>query len=370
MKELEKPMHSFYQGIIDNHYRDASIRTKQTAARFYRTLPDPERLTADFVVERLDGLAARTGWSYCTFLKPVEVALERDLTSKVKLAKKFPQFVKKRDLYTKAEMRRILEACTHTRDRALFEVLYESAFRAFELVDDGTGSGLRFADIKVDKQLMWLSVTGKGGYEKNVPIMHSVPALQAWLDVHPIGEGHVFVNLFRPHRALSYRGLMGLTRRILKRAEVKIRRRPIHLFRHTRLTELTALGLTEAELCTLAGWTIGSSQAKTYVHMSGRDLKRSFSRIMGIETDDDESEQIIEGIKCPRCKKVNQPLARFCSQCSFVLDERLAHQMKPGLTLSEDSPEFQDLVARAVSQVLPGVLEKLQLQQDEETHES
>lgn len=362
-------LHPFYQKIIDTHYREASVRTKATAGRFYITLPDPELLTPEFIEKRLEGLAARTRWSYCTFLKPLEKALKKDLTSRIKLAKKIPQFVRKRDLYTKTEIRQILEACNHTRDRALFEVLYESAFRAFELVDDGTGSGLRFEDIKPDKSLIWLSVTGKGGYEKTVPIMHSVPALQAWIDVHPIGSGHVFVSLFRPHDPLTYRGLLGLTERILKKAEVRRRRRPIHLFRHTRLTELTALGLTEAELCTLAGWTIGSSQAKTYVHMSGRDLKRSFNRIMGLEIEDDEKEHIIEGVKCPRCKKVNQPLARFCSQCSLVLDEKLAVQMqKP--SLSEDSPEFQDLVKRAVSQVLPAVLKKLQLQEAERAAES
>jgi integrase len=356
-------LHPFYEKIIKDQKHKWGIRTRNTASRFYVTLPDPEELTPEFIDTRLDGLASRTRWSYCTFLKPIEAELGRDLTSNVKLDRKLPQFVKKRDLYTKAEMTRILEACTQTRDRALFEVLYESAFRAFELVDDGTGTGLRFDDIKVDSNLIWLSVTGKGGFEKNVPIMHSVPALQAWLDVHPVGEGPVFVRLYRPYKALTYRGLTQLTKRILARAEVRIRRRAIHLFRHTRLTELTALGLTEAELCTLAGWKIGSSQAKTYVHMSGRDLKRSFSRIMGLEIEKEEEEHNIESVICPRCKMVNQPLARFCSRCSLVLDEKLAVQLSPPVALSEDSAEFQELVAKAVAKALPQVLKKFQTQE-------
>lgn len=362
---MREDLHPFYERIIGTHYRDASVRTQATVGRFYVTLPDPEKLTPAVIEKRLEGLAARTRWSYCTFLKPVGKALDLDLTSHIKLAKKIPKFVKKRDLYTKAEMQRILEACLHTRDRALYEVLYESAFRAFELVDDGTGSGLRFDDIRIDKNLIWLSVTGKGQMEKTVPIMHSIPTLQAWLDVHPIGEGPVFVGVHRPHNPLTYRGLAALTERILKKSEVRRRRRPIHLFRHTRLTELTALGLTEAELCTFAGWTIGSQQAKTYVHMSGRDLKRSFSRIMGLEIEKDETAHILEGVVCPRCKKVNQPLARFCSQCSLVLDERLALQMKQQPSLSEDSPEFQEIVSKAVSLALPAALKKLQFQEDE-----
>ena len=144
-------------------------------------------------------------------------------------------------------MDRMFEGCIDTRNRAMFQVLYESGMRATEL------TGLRIADIRPSQSLWWLTVMGKGSKERPIPILLSAPALQAWLDVHPKGEGAVFVNFRRPRVELGYRGLLTRTLLILQRAEVRVRRRPIHLFRHTRATELASMGMSEVELCTFFG---------------------------------------------------------------------------------------------------------------------
>lgn len=330
-------MDALYERVLEERYGRLAPRTIKTVRKLYRTLPDPSELTQEYVKERLRHLAPQTQWSYLSFLKPLEKALGRDLVSGIRPPRP-RSHVQKTDLYTKNELDRIFEACIDTRDRAMFQVLYESGVRASEL------TGLRIADVRPSQSLWWLTVMGKGGKERPVPILHSAPSLQAWMDVHPHGEGALFVNLKRPHSGLEYGGLHRRTMLMMKRAEVRLRVRPIHLFRHTRATELASMGMSEVEMCVFFGWEIGSPMARTYVHLSGRDLKRGMNRIYGLPVEDDDGPALkMESRGCPRCKRVNAPGAKFCSQCSFVLDEKLALTMQPA-ALPSDGESLRELI--------------------------
>ena len=338
-------MDALYERVLDERYGRLAPRTLNTVRRFYRTLPDPSELTKEYVRERLRHLAPQTQWSYLSFLKPLGEALERDLVGGIRPPRP-RSHVQKTDLYTKNELDRVFEACIDTRDRAMFQVLYESGVRASELVE------LRIADVTPSQNLWWLTVMGKGRKERPVPILHSAPSLQAWLDVHPEGEGALFVKLKRPHSPLHYGGLHRRTLLMMDRAEVRLRRRPIHLFRHTRATELASMGMSEVEMCVFFGWAIGSPMARTYVHLSGRDLKRGMSRIYGLPVEDDDEPALkMESRSCPRCKRVNAPGAKFCSQCSFVLDEKMALTMRP-VALPSDEQTVRELIRQELRQEL------------------
>jgi ribosomal protein L40E len=55
----------------------------------------------------------------------------------------------------------------------------------------------------------------------------------------------------------------------------------------------------------------------------------------------------MEGIVCPRCKAQNGPSARFCMNCSLVLDDELAMQLKQDETMRESVA--QSLVTGEIS---------------------
>lgn len=333
-----KVLHTFYEEILDKHYADVAPRTRENMARFYGTLPPPEELTPEFMKERFADLAPATRRTCASYIRPIEEELGRKLLTLVRFPRVKRSAVDKKNLYTAEELAKIWAACGHTRDRAIFHVLYEGGLRARELV------GLNFEDIKPEKRLWWLTVTGKGSKTRPIPILHAIPALQSWLDVHPRGEGAIFTQLNKPWERLGYEGLRTIARRVIKRAGIRGKRRLLHNFRHTRLTELANMGLTEAEMCTFAGWSPGSPMTAVYVHLSGRDLKRSFGRIYGLETEQEEPALKIEAKICPRCKKKNPPGARFCAQCSLVLDEALA------LRLESDTSRANERTVRELVQ--------------------
>jgi len=162
------------------------------------------------------------------------------------------------------EMEALLEEAEHPRVKALIAVLRESACRKGELI------GMRIKDVGFEPTHAELRVLGKTG-ERTVPLVRSVPALEAWLDVHPDP---------RPGAPLFATVVSGEVRRMEEHTpntllsdlcrRAGLRHIHPHMFRHTRLTELAAAGVGEYVLKSFAGWTSDSNAAARYIHLSGR----------------------------------------------------------------------------------------------------
>jgi phage FluMu protein Com len=69
------------------------------------------------------------------------------------------------------------------------------------------------------------------------------------------------------------------------------------------------------------GWVQGSREASTYVHLSGKDTDRAILEMHGL-AEEEKAENKFRTMTCPRCNTVNDPSAKFCSQCSLGLDEK------------------------------------------------
>jgi len=69
------------------------------------------------------------------------------------------------------------------------------------------------------------------------------------------------------------------------------------------------------------GWGIGSKEAATYVHLSGRDMDNAILSIHGLAELESEAETFTP-IECPRCGLSNEPGAKYCSGCALGLDEK------------------------------------------------
>ncbi len=338
-------MHPLYREILEEHYGAKSKATIAFVASFYKTLPPPGELTNEYIRQRLKGHAAQTQWCYLSFLRPVEARIARPIINGMKPPRPAEISVSRADLYSKEEIASILSACTETRDRAMMSVLYESGFRLIEVIR------MNVENVQPEKALWWLTVLGKGNKERTVPLIHSVAALEDWMNVHPLKRGTLFTTLNAPFDRLTPAGLEQRVRLILQRAGVRRRFRPVHLFRHTRLTELASMGMSESELCLFAGWELGSPMTKTYIHLSGRDLKRGFSRIMGIKEEEPEPKLNLESVKCPRCGTSNSPASLLCSHCSLVLDQELALKLTPGIGAST-SETLRELVREVLREEL------------------
>jgi integrase len=226
-------------------------------------------------------------------------------------------------MLSEEEIKKMIDACEHPRDRALVASLYESGARISEL------GNLKIKHVKFDQYGAVLMVDGKTGMRR-VRIIFSSPYLATWLENHPFRtdpEAFVWIGIGTVGRnePMVYGAIRMHLKRIAQKAGIKKRIHP-HLFRHSRSTHL-AKHLTEAQMKQYLGWVQGSDMAAIYVHLSGRDVDNALLRMHGIVTEDTKDVQMSPK-QCTRCTTMNAPTTKFCSKCGLALDIKTALEME------------------------------------------
>lgn len=167
------------------------------------------------------------------------------------------------ELLTMDDVRDILEASRRLEDRAFLFSLWDSGTRIGELLN------LQRKRISFDQLGAVIMVEGKTGMRR-VRLLESAPVLDEWISDRSYKQDQrIFGNTYRAYtkrlQVLAHRA--GIVKRIYP-----------HLFRHSRATYLASY-LTEVQLCVFMGWTIGSTMARIYVHLSGADLDAALTRV-------------------------------------------------------------------------------------------
>ncbi|RJS73468.1 MAG: hypothetical protein CW694_00480 [Candidatus Syntrophoarchaeum sp. WYZ-LMO15] len=224
------------------------------------------------------------------------------------------------EILTEEEIKAMAGVAYNTRDRAFVLALYESGCRIGEFLP------LRLKHLEFDQYGAVLHVHGKTG-SRRVRLITSAPALQAWLEEHPIKDDPD-AYLWRKiptqnnpkwkNEHLSYGFVARTLRQLAKKAGVKKRVNP-HSFRHARATHL-ASHLTEAQMKEYFGWEQSSEMAAVYVHLSGRDVDDALLAMHGIRDEKRKNGTAFKPEICPRCGEVNEPGVRFCKRCYLPLD--------------------------------------------------
>ena len=226
--------------------------------------------------------------------------------------KKLPE-----EILTQAEVKKMIEAADHPRNRVIIAVLYEGGLRIGEL------ASLKIKNIAFDEYGAVLKVRGKTG-ERMVRVVGSASLISQWLQMHPRRddkEAPLWVNLSSNYKkeGITYQGIRQNLKRIAEKAGVKKNITP-HIFRHSRATHL-ARHLTEAEMNVYFGWVQGSDMPATYVHLSGRDVDDKILQVEGVKTKEQQKDDELKPIECPRCQYINSSVSRYCGRCGTILDE-------------------------------------------------
>lgn len=219
-------------------------------------------------------------------------------------------------LLTEEDVRKMILAMEHVRDRALIAVLYDSGCRIGEI---GT---MQVKHTVFDEHGAYIIVTGKTGMRR-VRLILSVPYVASWIDLHPQRQDPdaplwMNVGTYARYRPMSYEAMKIVVDRAAKRAGIKKRVYP-HLFRHSRATAL-ADKLTEAQLKEMFGWTQSSRQAATYIHLSGRNVDDALLRLNGLKRETTLREESPLRLRtCTRCEKQNPATSTICNRCGCPL---------------------------------------------------
>lgn len=267
-----------------------------------------------------------------------------------------------KDLLTREDVDALKENCKNPRDRAFIALLYETGGRIGELID------LTVGDIEDHTHGRKVVIDGKTG-QRRLPLVESVPALNKWLNEHPGGavDDPLWCQLRDADQQLSYHYVrQKLLERPAKRAGIEKPMNPHH-FRHSRATEL-AQEFKEAELCEWFGWVQGSNVPGKYVHLSGRDIDKSYFQHQGIESveEEDQEDPVQE---CPRCDELNESTDQFCSRCGFALSEDARSkqaEIREDVDREKDAADTMDLLEavdkiQRIQEQNPELLEEIDL---------
>ncbi|MFQ6010289.1 MAG: tyrosine-type recombinase/integrase [Candidatus Aenigmatarchaeota archaeon] len=243
------------------------------------------------------------------------------------------------ELWTEEEVKRLIDAADHPRDKALIFMLYESGCRVGEM------ASLRIRHVRFDEYGGIITVSGKTGMRR-IRLVSSVPSLSAWLSNHPdknSPESPLWVSIGTKNKGkiINYKSISDILKKNARKAGIRKKANP-HMFRHSRATFL-ANCLTESQLKEMFGWTQGSNMAAVYVHLSGRDTDDAILRLNGIATGKEEKkESKLKPVKCPRCEFMNGATSNFCNRCAAPLN------IESATRIEERSNELTQSFAEAI----------------------
>jgi integrase/ribosomal protein L40E len=228
------------------------------------------------------------------------------------------------DLLTEEEIKKLIEAAEHPRDKAFVSVLYESGARIGEI------GSMQIANVKFDEYGAMLHVEGKTG-ARPIRVLSSTQYLTTWIQNHPLKNDRnaplwVNVGTTRHNSAMKYTTIKALLKRLFEKAGIKKRFNP-HMFRHSRATFL-ADHLTEFQMNQYFGWVQGSKMPATYVHMSGKKTDAAILQLNGVNVPKKTKESSLKPIICPRCSTINAHDAKFCNKCAGILDVKTAYELE------------------------------------------
>ena len=184
-------------------------------------------------------------------------------------------------LITRDDVTKLMKACRETRDKALISFLYDSGCRVGELVN------MKIKDINFELDPPMATLNGKTG-ERQIPcLMICGTILKKWLNEYPETNQNTKTQnsplwiSFTPRNRYGKLGkstVFDILKQKAKDAGLNKHVNP-HLFRHSRATELEAMGMSHAEMNIYFGWTPKSNMA---LHYSNSGVKRVTDKMLKI----------------------------------------------------------------------------------------
>ena len=247
------------------------------------------------------------------------------------------------DLLKEEEVKKILAAAHHPRDKAFISVLWESGARIGEV------GNLILQNVVFDKYGFFITLLGKTGSRK-IRLISSTPYLSTWISNHPFRDDKrsplwINVGTTNHHKKMNYPNMRKLLSTLFERAGINKRCNP-HMFRHSRATFM-ASHLTEFQMNQYFGWIQGSGMPATYVHLNGRDVDNAILEMNGIKNNTKKEENKFKPIICPRCDTINPSDNTHCLKCAGIIDYKYAIELEQKNTkLAGDRTKADTLASR------------------------
>lgn len=182
---------------------------------------------------------------------------------------------------TQEQIRELVNACKHIRDKFLLCLLQETGMRI------GQAIGLRHCDIQSWDNVIEIvprddnanGARAKTNERYKVHVSKELMGLysQYFIDEYPedMDSDYVFINIWegRIGEPITYSTVYSLFRNLSKKTGIKV---TPHLFRHTHATELIRQGWDMTHVQKRLGHSNIQTTINTYTHLDDQDMKEAF----------------------------------------------------------------------------------------------
>lgn len=262
-----------------------------------------------------------------------------------------PQMTKTAEmLITEEDVRRMIEVCQNSRDRAIIAMMYEGGFRIGEL------ASLKWQQVKFNEWNLAVNVDNKTRKPRYIPLVMARSYLAQWRNDYPLPiteSGYVFVTAGK-HQQLQYQGFVKQLDKIVKRAGIRKHVSP-HIFRHSRITHLIQKGFGDSKIKLMMWGSIDSDMFKAYAHLTNADIDAAVARDAGIVMPAEQKKtESLAPRQCPRCYSINSPTQQFCGSCGADLTEEAKVELQSANQQLDDylqTPEGINAAIKALHRI-------------------
>ncbi|MCX6819615.1 MAG: tyrosine-type recombinase/integrase [Candidatus Aenigmarchaeota archaeon] len=267
---------------------------------------------------------------------------------------------KEPEIYTKDEIKTIVNGMTTIRDKAFFMCLYDLQCRVGELLS----RQIKHIRYNEDGDIQVLIEAEKTGVNHWETLFESVLYFITWLRLHPRPddpEAPLWTTMKQHGRIknLTYPLARDLFIKAARRQG--IRQLKMHTFRKSKATHDLADGVPITYIEARGSWRKGSRALQDcYLSVQQQDKDNAYKKKYNMKTASSATNQI-ELKRCKRCESVMEHDAKFCPRCGMPSDEKvLAEQQE--ISKKVNSLIDADMLSEMVKKV---VLDELKRKQDE-----
>nr|WP_319539432.1 tyrosine-type recombinase/integrase [uncultured Methanospirillum sp.] len=253
------------------------------------------------------------------------------------------------DILSPDQIEALFSCVTTTKNRAMIELLYESAGRAGEIAT------LTWGQVTFYQNYASVRLDGKTGKTRQAPLYTSHIVLRRWKDQYPGGNPDSNDLIF-PARAggsdpMSYTGMAKIVKIAAKTAGIE---KPVtlHTFRHSRITHLLQAGMNESTIKLLAWGDLGSNMIRTYAHLVPGDVEAAFNQMYGIKSVEEFKgmDPALSPHQCPSCGMLNPPTNRYCGGCGAGLTPGAADEKAEALRRISQDEVIMNMLTKALNE--------------------
>ncbi len=264
--------------------------------------------------------------------KYLEYSGRKDLVKVIgkKGFKEDKKVLSKTDLISRDDLELILKNCC-LKVRTLLMVMYEGALRKDEVLN------IRYKDVKFNGGYIILRIGTSKTQKRDIPLTESIPYLEEYFNSEAFELNDKIFPYNRNTSLNTY--LYYLVKRLATKYPDKWKGRKLnpHLFRHSRLTELAAGKLNEAQIRKFAGWEPGSPMPEIYFHLDDKDVINILTKGEVKVPEPKKFKSVI----CPICNAENNEQNMLCWKCKNLLDE--AKRIDAGIEIFTQPDEIREL---------------------------